>query len=240
MTVHTQEALASCLRDAQARREERAILTIGRPLAAEINRQRLINLLELLLPQCQGSGQVIRRERDGSWYLNLRLYYRTGLRMADAWAAGDLSPLSETERQALAAAGAIAREICEAQKDEEARARAIMARLHTLAVYENPPRGTLAHGRVVSALSVLREGRANCQGFSDAFYLLATLCGLKAEYRLGFKGREMHLWNGVELSGAWQAVDATAGALGAEESLGLIRAMEANFLSSGLNAPAKS
>ncbi len=240
MTVCTREALASCLREAQECRAERVILAIGRPLAAEINRERLINLLELLLPLCQGSGQVIRRERDGSWYMNLRLYYRAGLRMADAWAAGDLSPLSEAERKALAAAEAIARDIREAQEGGEACIRAIMARLHALAVYENPSRGTLAHGRVVSALSVLREGRANCQGFSDAFYLLATLCGLKAEYRLGFKGREMHLWNGVELSGAWLAADATAGVLGTEEKLGLIQAIEANFSAHGLNAPAQS
>lgn len=104
-----------------------------------------------------------------------------------------------------------------------------MAALHDLAVYDNPPRGTVAHGGVVSALSVLREGRANCQGFSDALYLLCTLAGLRAEYRLGFKGREMHLWNGVEVQGRWLAADATAGKTGTEAERGLRRAEHGIF-----------
>lgn len=101
MTVCTREELARCLREAQEGRAERVILTIGRPLAAEINRERLIHALDLLLPLCQGRTQTIRRERDGSWYFNLRLHYRAGLRMVDAWTAGDMSSLSEVERIAL-------------------------------------------------------------------------------------------------------------------------------------------
>ena len=222
MTVCTRKELARCLREAQEGRAERLILTIGRPLAAEINRERLIRALDLLLPLCQGSTQSIRRERDGSWYLNLRLHYRAGLRMADAWAADHLSSLSEAERIALRRAEEIVQGV--AGLPPEQQISALMAAVHALAVYDNPPRGTVAHGGVVNALSVLREGRANCQGFSDAFYLLCTLAGLRAEYRLGFKGKEMHLWNGAEIQGRWIAADATAGKSGTEAELGLRRA----------------
>jgi len=219
VTVCTREALAHCLHQAQQARAERVILSIGRPLAAQINRERLISLLDLLLPLCQGRTQAIRRERDGSWYLNLRLHYRAGLRMADAWQEGDLSTLSDGEKQALNKAWEIAQSVCGLNPPE--KLPALMAALHAAAVYDNPPQGTLAHGRVVNALSVLCHGRANCQGFSDAFYLLCTLAGLKAEYRLGFKGREMHLWNSVEIQGQQLAADATAGKAGAEAELGL-------------------
>lgn len=222
MTVSTREELARCLREAQQRREARVILTIGRPLAAEISRARLIHALDLLLPLCQGRTQAIRRERDGSWYLNLRLHYRAGLRMADAWAAGKLSSLSETELLVLRRAEKIAQGVNGLNPSEQISA--LMAGLHDLAVYDNPPRGTLAHGGVVNALSVLREGRANCQGFSDAFYLLCVLAGLRAEYCLGFKGKEMHLWSGVEVQGRWLAADATAGKSGTEAEWGLRRA----------------
>lgn len=224
MSVCTREALAACLHQAQQERAERVILTIGRPLAAEINRERLMGLLDLMLPLCQGRGQVMRRERDGSWYLNLRLHYRAGLQMARAWAAGERHTLSREEQEALSRAEGMAQVICAAQTSPEARVQAILEALHRLAVYDNPPLGTVAHGRVVHALSVLREGRANCQGFSDAFYLMCTLCGLKAQYCMGFKGREMHLWNAVELRGQWLCVDATAGRMGEERELGLTRA----------------
>lgn len=213
--------MAQILGEAQQNRVERVILTIGHPLAAQINTQRLIGMLDLLLTMCQGRSQRIRRERDGSWYLNLRLHYRAGLRMADAWLAGHTDQLPEGLRRILIQAKALAEEIERNHETEQAKILAIMAKLHELAVYDDPPLGTVEHGRVVHALSVLQNGRANCQGFSDAFYLLCMLCGIKTEYRTGYKGKEMHLWNGVEAEGLWLAADATANMLGTEENLGL-------------------
>ena len=57
----------------------------------------------------------------------------------------------------------------------------------------------------------LREGRANCQGYADAFYLLGSLAG----YEVGFQSADVresgtgHVFNTIRLGKNWYAVDVT-------------------------------
>ena len=64
-----------------------------------------------------------------------------------------------------------------------------------------------------SAIGAILSGRANCDGYSDAFYLLGTLAGLKVRYQHGAvyddEPGATHLWNLLELDGSWQIVDVT-------------------------------
>lgn len=64
--------------------------------------------------------------------------------------------------------------------------------------------------RVCGALGALVDGEANCQGYSDAFRLLARLAGLQVRKQSGVDGNgELHDWNVVCLRGEWYIVDTT-------------------------------
>ena len=205
MIVGTLDEMQKVLEQAQRERLDSVVLWIDRPLAAQINRERLRDQLTLLLPQVQQRRETIRQERDGRWYLNASLRYRDGIRLL----AGER--LTFQEQEALEKAKTFARSIREARPQDRECVRALTETVHTMAPYGNPPQGTVQRRQAVSALAVLSGREANCQGFSDCFYLLAGLCGIRAEYQTGFKGREMHLWNRVLVEDSWLRVDATSG-----------------------------
>lgn len=63
-----------------------------------------------------------------------------------------------------------------------------------------------------TALGVLMDDRGDCDGISDAFYLLGNLAGLEVRYVSGHAPADsdtLHMWNAVKLDGAWYAVDVT-------------------------------
>ena len=69
-----------------------------------------------------------------------------------------------------------------------------------------------------TAVGALLDGRADCDGYSDAFYLVGTLAGLNIRYQRGEAvdaefydkaGTAMHMWNLIELEESWRLVDVT-------------------------------
>lgn len=67
---------------------------------------------------------------------------------------------------------------------------------------DNPP-------RFLTAIGALLDGKANCQGYGDAFYLLATLAGFKVG-RMNVKTKDdLHLVNTILLNEKWYVVDVT-------------------------------
>ena len=203
----TIEALRDWLTTAQEKRETRLAFSVH----ADLPDAQLRNLLDRLLPMVQERSAQLRRERGGEWRVTLRLRYRAGVRIADAWRSGQLSALSPDEQTALTRALGMAELARQGNPDPLTLARRLFDAARSCAEYDNPAAGTAAYGQVVSAVSALVRGRANCQGFSDAYYLLGTLAGLCVGYQAGFKDRLPHLWNTVLLDGRWQAVDVTAG-----------------------------
>lgn len=68
--------------------------------------------------------------------------------------------------------------------------------------------------RHCNAIGALIDGRANCQGYSDAFYMLGTMGGFNVGKMSGIsnngKGNEPHVWNTINLGGGnIYAVDVT-------------------------------
>ena len=66
------------------------------------------------------------------------------------------------------------------------------------------------------AYGPLLNGRANCDGYADAFYLCATLAGLKVRYQYGASNKVdssgkdgLHMWNLVRINNQWLSMDAT-------------------------------
>lgn len=64
-----------------------------------------------------------------------------------------------------------------------------------------------------NATGALLNGYADCDGYSDAFYLLCGLSGIEARHQHGTtsKGKEdsTHMWNNVRIDGRWYMVDVT-------------------------------
>ena len=70
--------------------------------------------------------------------------------------------------------------------------------------------------RFVTAAGALIDGRANCQGYSDAFYMLGTMCGFKigkvngTTHNEGSSAKsEGHMWNTITLGSKLYFVDVT-------------------------------
>ncbi len=69
-----------------------------------------------------------------------------------------------------------------------------------------------------TAVGAILNGRANCDGYADAFYLIAGLAGLDVRYQHGDSldkndpsdpASVSHLWNLLEIGGVWRMVDVT-------------------------------
>ena len=69
-----------------------------------------------------------------------------------------------------------------------------------------------------NAIGALLDGRANCDGYADAFYLVGSLAGLEVRYQHGSGRREeagagsgevSHMWNLIRIDGTWRMVDVT-------------------------------
>ena len=176
------------------------LLTV--PFAARMSDAQLRTRLDLMLHRTQRRAFQLRRRRDGTLHLGITLSLRDGIRMARTSAA----ELPTREQWALA----IAREMADsalALPDEAARFRYLFDCLAMRVRYLDHRPGDAARANVVSACGALVDGRANCQGFADAYWLLCTLAGLEADYQLGYAGSSAHAWNLIRIGEAWYAAD---------------------------------
>ncbi len=142
----------------------------------------------------------------------LQITYYPGTRIADAYASGDLSGLTAEERQTLEKAQQVVQ-----QAVSESKTNLILElKLHDW-ICANVSYTTADTDftqlsdapRALTAVGALLDGQANCQGYSDAFYLLGTMAGLHVDRMSGFAGEDRHMWNTIELDGRWLVVDVT-------------------------------
>lgn len=211
MTIDTEEALARMCMVLQERRETRFALRLARPLAASLSDARLRDLLDRLLPMAGTRAVRLRRERNGDWLATVSLRYRMGVRLVDARAEGSPSAWSEEERQTLDAAKRLVAQAQAEVSGAEELARRLFDAVRASAMYEDPPTGSRDRGQVIDASAALLRGRANCQGFADAFYLVGTLAGLTVAYVPTMRGGKPHLRNALRTDDGWRTVDVTAG-----------------------------
>lgn len=71
--------------------------------------------------------------------------------------------------------------------------------------------------KVDTAIGVLLNGTADCDGYADAFYLVGGLAGLEVQYQCGVSSNYdldenqiitgSHMWNLLKLDGSWRVVD---------------------------------
>lgn len=153
-------------------------------------------------------------ERDPE---NRRLFHITaaqfpGERMAQAHRSGDTSSLTDDELAALEAARVMAAEAQASASTTAELERALFDILIDRTEYNGRKAqfpDTPELPRHACAVGALLDGEANCQGYADAFCVLAAAAGLQAERMYVLKDvDEPYMINLICLDGAWYALDA--------------------------------
>lgn len=199
--------LARLLQSAQAGRARQASCLLEAAFAARCSDQQLRTMADMMLCMTQARTVQIRRQRDGSAHLNVTMTLREGIRLADAAANGTVGRLTAREREALGAAQRIVREAGAGSGEE--RLRRLFLWTAENVTYENLAPGQKGYAELTCASGALLTGRANCQGFADAYRLLCALGGLRAGYLCCRAGKGIHLLNFVEADGRKYAADAS-------------------------------
>lgn len=141
------------------------------------------------------------------------MYDYPGDRMARAYFSGDRSGLSGDEKQALDIAIEVVEE-AQANADGEIELELLLHDwLCERVTYDETPFAIDDPDdppRHLTAVGALLDGSANCQGYTDAFYLLATIAGFKVGRQACAISTDIdHIFNTIYLDGAWYIVDVT-------------------------------
>ena len=147
------------------------------------------------------------------------IQYYPGRIILQAYNSGKTDALSSRERQTLNAALEIAGA---ASGTELERERKIHDLLCDRIVYYTDE---ISHDENDCAIGALLNGKADCDGYADAFYLCGNLAGLKVKYQHGDSllpansdgendGNQVeqdgsHMWNLIHILGKWIMVDVT-------------------------------
>ena len=135
-----------------------------------------------------------------------------GDRMVETWRSGDTSVLTPDEVAALNTALDMVAQAQNVSSDPLEQERVLFDLLRSHVTYhdgstditdpQNPP-------RYLTAVGALADGSANCQGYADGFYVLASLAGFRVSRMHVDIPEGGHTVNVIELDGAWYVVDAT-------------------------------
>lgn len=128
-----------------------------------------------------------------------------GMKIAAAYHSGDTSKLNEEETVVYK----IAAEIVEKAKtmpSDIAAERFIHDEIcRATAYFDKIEKESLS--RYCTAVGVFIDGKANCQGYADAFCMLSEMYGFNADKLTGIAAGIDHVWNIIELDGEWYSVD---------------------------------
>ena len=168
---------------------------------------------DLTAYQVQGitnAAYVDLRQEGNTYFIKLTEY--PGDRIVDAWRSGDRTVLTNEENLALD----YSLDLLESWKslssdpwEIEYEIFNFLARHITYTDSETNYYTAESIPRQHTAIGALLDRQANCQGYTDAFYLLGTLAGLEVG-RLNVETPDGgHILNTVCLDGQWYIVDVT-------------------------------
>lgn len=156
----------------------------------------------------QAVTPYVWQDEDGLYMVLYEITHYEGEHAAYAYLNGEEDSLTQREKRLLERALELL-----GQLDEGLEGYELLVCLHDLvrdAASYTP--ADLSENRLsgqTSAYGLLLEGRANCQGYADALQLLCLLSGLPCRKITGEVDGGPHVWNLVQVDGAWMHVDAT-------------------------------
>ena len=145
--------------------------------------------------------------------------YYEGMRILHAYRSGQTASLGIREQQTLKAALDLTAGVSGTDLEKERQLHDLLCARVTY--YTNEL--TSMHQDHDCAIGALLNGKADCDGYADAFYLLGSLAGLQVRYQHGStvlrseaqtdptasKKDETHMWNTVRIGGQWLMLDVT-------------------------------
>ena len=144
---------------------------------------------------------------DGSTAVLLNIKDYPGERVAAAYLENDTSFLDDEEKKLYNEAVKIVNEAKNFSKDPLYQELYIHDAITSrVTYYTEDPQPTCA--RFQTALGGLLDGKANCQGYSDTFYMLGNMCGIDVGKCNGDAGGG-HTWNTVNFGDRSYFVDVT-------------------------------
>ena len=158
----------------------------------------------------KGICSVNVTERNSVYNVKLTPY--PGKRIVNAYFSNDTSKLNADELKAYYKALSIVNEAKSKTEDMIDLELYLHDKLIDMVEYDdhtreitdenNPPHNLTVVGALV-------DGRANCHGYSDAFYTLATMAGFEVSYMSTYSNGDLHQSNTIKLDGKWYVVDVT-------------------------------
>lgn len=152
-------------------------------------------------------------EYDGrsAVYACVEVSYFPSVRVADAYRTGDMSELTSDEvRLYLTATEFLKSSINSSMTDQE-KEWIIHEFICDSSYYYTDDKKTYEGAEIPNfrtAVGALLEGRANCMGYTDAFYMLCTMAGIEVTKVSGDEAMN-HTWNVITLDGKKYMVDVT-------------------------------
>ena len=158
------------------------------------------------LAEQAGIMKYANTQWDANYTIRLNyIQYYPGYKVACAVKSGNIGLLSSKEQQLLAKARKLAQSVSAlSPTDKVAMLSHEIGKITEYVIDETTNEDDCAYGPLIN-------GKANCDGYSDAFYLCASLAGIDVRYQFGaarnYKG--LHLWNLVKIQNKWTSVDVT-------------------------------
>lgn len=164
-----------------------------------------------MLAQMTSACYIYLSYHSGQRYtVNITEY--PGDRIVDAYFRNDTSTLTSDERKVLRMAMEMVKE---AQKQADS-ALEMEILLHDMLVDHityldgirdfsdpnNPP-------RILTAIGAFLDGKANCQGYADAFYVLGSIAGFQVGRMNVETPDDLHVTNTICINNKWYIVDVT-------------------------------
>lgn len=135
-----------------------------------------------------------------------------GDRIVDAYKSGDQSQLSSSEKRALGVAVAMVnRARAKADSDMELEILLHDMLAQSVEYYDGTTDVPNAYDppHHLTAIGALLDGKANCQGYTDGFYTLASIAGFEVGRMTVYNSEGWHILNTIKLDGKWYGVDVT-------------------------------
>lgn len=138
----------------------------------------------------------------------LYIKYKPGTRILKAIENKDLSSLTSRELQTYQLARGIVKQARSFARGDTLKLELFLHDWLTVEVdyYNENPQPEDAEFK--SAIGAICNKKANCAGYTDAFYLLGRMAGLEVESVVGF-AKESHAWNVIKFGDCWYGVDVT-------------------------------
>ncbi len=155
----------------------------------------------------------IQYDADDPFFKRAQMAEYPGDRMIRAYKTGDMSVLNDEEQKALE----IAIQVVEEAKAEAETDLVLELKLHDWLcdhiTYDDSTRDVLSADAIptnLSAVGALVNGAANCQGYADGFYVLATLAGFTVDRQYCQENSGgYHVINNILIDDQWSIVDVT-------------------------------